>query len=377
MSLSLVDFIAILGISQGLFLIVVLQRSTGTNNKANQILSLLLLLSSLILATKVLIMNSPSIELYQRLILVEPVIFLYGPLSLYYLKFLMEGDRSLPRNWLILLPTILYFLLLGYLNLESKEEFVRLLGSKWLLPVFIIIELLALGHNIYYWYLSNQFLAKYDKVRKQHVSFYQDAVKYLTMLHYLIGIILVFWIVGFVSNNVLGYKNIIIGYNAIWIALPGVIYIVAYFAIKQPEIFKFQKLEKPARGVQEIRSKEYKRLQEDEIQNLESRLNDLMASDKLYLDNGLTLANLAKKLRTTTNNLSWFLNNVYDTNFYDYINEYRINEFVKKIEQKEHVNRTLLALSMEVGFNSKSTFNKAFKTHRNDTPSNYIKRMKL
>ncbi len=377
MNLNLVDFIAILGISQGIFLIAILQRNTETNNKANRILSLLLLLSSLLLATKVLIMNSPSVEVYQRLILVEPIIFLYGPLSLYYLKFLMQGIRSFPKKWLILLPTVLYFLLLAFLNVVSKEEFVRLIRSKGLLQIFVIVELLALCHNIYYWYLSNQFLAKYDNARKQQISFHQEAVKYLTMLHYVIGVILVFWIIGFISSNVFGYRNLIFGYNAIWIALSGVIYIVAYFAIKQPEIFKFQKLEKSVVGLQESRSKEYKRLQEDEIHYLESRLNHLMASEKLYLDNSLTLANLAKKLRTTTNNLSWFLNNVYDTNFYDYINEYRINEFIKKIEQREHINRTLLALSMEVGFNSKSTFNKAFKTHRNDTPSNYIKRMNL
>ena len=60
--------------------------------------------------------------------------------------------------------------------------------------------------------------------------------------------------------------------------------------------------------------------------------------------------------------------------FYDFINHYRVKEFVKKVENQEHLKHTILALSMDVGFNSKSTFNKAFKDTMQDTPSNYIKK---
>jgi len=80
-------------------------------------------------------------------------------------------------------------------------------------------------------------------------------------------------------------------------------------------------------------------------------------------------------LGTSTNDLSWLLNNVYQSNFYDYINQHRIAAFLEKIKEKEHKRHTLLFLSMEVGFNSKSTFNKAFKTILQDTPSNYIKKI--
>ena len=95
---------------------------------------------------------------------------------------------------------------------------------------------------------------------------------------------------------------------------------------------------------------------------------------KVYLDNELTLVHLSKALDTSTNNLSWLLNVVYKANFYDFVNEYRIKEFIAKLEQDEHKAKTLLSLSMEVGFNSKSTFNKAFKSVLNETPSSYIKR---
>ena len=55
----------------------------------------------------------------------------------------------------------------------------------------------------------------------------------------------------------------------------------------------------------------------------------------------------------------------------DYIED--LEAFLEKIEKKEHKTQTLLSLSMDVGFNSKSTFNKAFKATLQQTPTSYIK----
>lgn len=99
-----------------------------------------------------------------------------------------------------------------------------------------------------------------------------------------------------------------------------------------------------------------------------------MTNEKIFLQSDLTLADVAEMLQTSTNNVSWLLNQVYKTTFYDFINQYRVKEFVKKVENQEHLKHTILALSMDVGFNSKSTFNKAFKDTMQDTPSNYIKK---
>jgi AraC-like DNA-binding protein len=98
-----------------------------------------------------------------------------------------------------------------------------------------------------------------------------------------------------------------------------------------------------------------------------------MTNERVFMENELTLSDVAKQLKTSTNNISWVLNTVYDTTFYDFINGYRVKEFIQKVENKEHLSRTILALSMESGFNSKSTFNKAFKILMKDTPSNFIK----
>jgi len=66
---------------------------------------------------------------------------------------------------------------------------------------------------------------------------------------------------------------------------------------------------------------------------------------------------------------------VYGTNIYDFINELRTKEFVRKVGNKGHLDSTLLTLSLEVGFNSKSTFNKSFKPFQSETPTKFIKRI--
>ncbi|WP_375560005.1 helix-turn-helix domain-containing protein [Bernardetia sp. OM2101] len=82
---------------------------------------------------------------------------------------------------------------------------------------------------------------------------------------------------------------------------------------------------------------------------------------------------MAKKLDSSTHDLSWLLNTVYQKTFYDFVNEFRLKEFLSKIESQEYKQKTILALALEAGFNSKSTFNKVFKSTMQTTPSLYIK----
>ena len=58
-------------------------------------------------------------------------------------------------------------------------------------------------------------------------------------------------------------------------------------------------------------------------------------------------------------------------NFYDFINTHRIEEIKKRMNDSKFQNLTLLALAYDVGFNSKSVFNAAFKKHTGMTPKEY------
>jgi len=71
--------------------------------------------------------------------------------------------------------------------------------------------------------------------------------------------------------------------------------------------------------------------------------------------------------------LSQIINENLHLSFFDFINSYRIKEAGKRLVSSDYQKYTILAIAMNVGFNSKSAFNMAFKKFTNKTPSEYKK----
>ncbi|AXT54328.1 AraC family transcriptional regulator [Aquimarina sp. AD1] len=100
------------------------------------------------------------------------------------------------------------------------------------------------------------------------------------------------------------------------------------------------------------------------------RLHSFMESDKPYLDFELTLQKLAVQIDISEKNLSLLINRHLNKHFFDFINAYRIEE-AKKLLKDTSLN--IQQIMYQVGFNSKSSFNTAFKKHTSNTPSSYRK----
>ena len=98
-----------------------------------------------------------------------------------------------------------------------------------------------------------------------------------------------------------------------------------------------------------------------------------MATEKLYLNSKLNLSDLAESVNVSTNQLSQLLNEYIGKNFYDYVNAYRLEYFLKLIKEPKYKNYTILALAYECGFNSKTTFNLFFKKTLGTTSSDYFR----
>ena len=107
-------------------------------------------------------------------------------------------------------------------------------------------------------------------------------------------------------------------------------------------------------------------------ENLHGRLKKLMESEKIYTESELSLSELANLLNTLPNYLSQVINDKEGKNFYDYINMLRIEAFKTMVSRPENKKYTLLSLSYDCGFNSKSSFNKNFKKVTGQSPSEYL-----
>ena len=101
------------------------------------------------------------------------------------------------------------------------------------------------------------------------------------------------------------------------------------------------------------------------------RLEKAMYTDRVYLDPLLTLERLSKSLKIPRNYLSQLINEHFALNFNEMINQFRIND-AKEIMNSNKQNFTIIDIAYQVGFNSKSTFNSAFKRYTGKTPSTFL-----
>ncbi|AXT49567.1 AraC family transcriptional regulator [Aquimarina sp. BL5] len=106
------------------------------------------------------------------------------------------------------------------------------------------------------------------------------------------------------------------------------------------------------------------------------KMKQLMENQKPYLNQELNLSILAESLQMKPKELSLKINQNYNKNFYDIINFYRIQAFKSRLKSSERDKMSLLGHAYECGFNSKSTFNLVFKKTMQQTPSEYLKKLK-
>jgi AraC-like DNA-binding protein len=109
-----------------------------------------------------------------------------------------------------------------------------------------------------------------------------------------------------------------------------------------------------------------------ELPQWKSRLEQFMEKERPYLDPNLTLGQLARQLRTNSSVLSRVINQGFAQNFNDFINSYRVAAVAERFKQGDHERLTLLSIALDCGFNSKATFNRAFKKFTGKSPREMI-----
>lgn len=117
---------------------------------------------------------------------------------------------------------------------------------------------------------------------------------------------------------------------------------------------------------------------EDVVDNeLKTRLLDVMNVQQLYLQSELTLHDVAAAANVSPNILSRVINAGFDRNFNDFVNEYRVEAVKQKLLDPNFSHLSLLGIAFECGFNSKATFNRAFRKHAGLSPSEFMATQKM
>jgi AraC-like DNA-binding protein len=156
--------------------------------------------------------------------------------------------------------------------------------------------------------------------------------------------------------------------HMIFWALTVVVYVLGYVGLTRTTVFTTPEFETLTKELQPKYEKSG--LKPDAAKTIHSALVAHVDNEKAYLDADLSLAGLAQELGHSTNHISQVINEFDECNFRDFINARRVAEACRRLQESPDAN--LLELAMAVGFNSKSSFNRAFVKFAGMPPSGYV-----
>lgn len=368
MTLSILDILSVVMISQFLFLIFAVRIIPNTNTQANKILQFILAIFCFFLLERLLIVYQVKIDktMILRYGFVSNVLFyLLGPFIYTYIRRLIIDDNSpyFPRFKHFISAAIYFIYMLFHIAFYDEiisDIYLDAFSLSWQLTSVLSIS--------FYLYQSKNLLQNFARSQKLNLSFDQAVIKYVRIMLGIIAAIMICWIISIVGTSIFRYAGF--GILALMWILYGILaYVISFYSLKYPQIFRLKLVEEP-----EIRQDQH-RLTPEEIVPLKARLQTYIDEEKPYRRPDLKLSTMAREVETSPNNLSWLLNNVYHQSFYDFVNQYRVEEFIKRVQQHEHKGFTLLSIAEKVGFKSKSTFYKAFKSNTGKTPTEYLREM--
>jgi AraC-like DNA-binding protein len=121
------------------------------------------------------------------------------------------------------------------------------------------------------------------------------------------------------------------------------------------------------------KSDKVENLSEEKAKEIQSKLDKVLDLEKKYLQHGYSINSLAIDTNIPVYLLRFFINHHINTNFFDLINQKRIEESCKLIESGKFEHLSLLGLAEMSGFNNRNSFTLAFQKFKNVSPSVYIK----
>lgn len=114
-------------------------------------------------------------------------------------------------------------------------------------------------------------------------------------------------------------------------------------------------------------------LTEQQKEDLKTMISVVLETEKPFLKSNFTIENLSSRLNISRTYISQVINEKFNMNFNNLINEYRVKEVIRLMNEDSTKTFTLEAIGLSVGFGSKSSFNAAFKKYTGTTPSVFLK----
>jgi AraC-like DNA-binding protein len=323
-----------LGVVHGLFLAIFLWTYRKGNRLSNILLGLLLLVLSFRVGKSVFLEFTPDLDV-KFIFAGLGTIMAIGPLFYLFAKSCINKSFVVSRKYLLqFIPSILgvcFGLWLEDLHIETIP-----------LPFFAILFIAYYLHFIIYIFITYKLVRRAKELNK-------DVYELLMLLTYGLSAIWVVYVLNLFDETV----PYIVGP----VLYSVVAYVISFIVISKDYISKIDQTKYKTTTVSEEQSRQ-----------LYSRVLELVENEKQYQNPELTLKSMSKDLNVTTQTLSMVINQRSGKNFNSFINYFRIEQSKQLLHSKAFKNHTMAAIAFEVGFNSISSFNTAFKKQTGKTP---------
>ncbi|WP_088328937.1 helix-turn-helix transcriptional regulator [Lacimicrobium sp. SS2-24] len=144
-----------------------------------------------------------------------------------------------------------------------------------------------------------------------------------------------------------------------------------FFAVRRPELF--EEVSENDVEAQKRTKTTYSEKEHVQAQQIFTQLDEQIQQHNWYQQPRLTLRKLAEHTGMQEKDLSWAINVGGQKSFNDYINHLRLQAFSRQLQATPKHQQNLLAIALDCGFNSKSSFNAVFKQQLGVTPSEYAR----
>jgi AraC-like DNA-binding protein len=359
MQLNFLHIACIIAIFQAVLMSVYLITDKRNNKISKIILAVWFFIFAVILCCSFLVSYKIwqyFVDYHKTIFMIGQLSFLTGPLFYIYIVSLLDEKFVLkPVHSIHLLPLLMItsYIIITFVSIP---RFVI-----WGTFLDFFCDGTYLIQNLIYFILTLKILKSHGLTVKTFFSYINNIQ--MIWIRLLVGGYIVIWIAKFQSFFFWIYSR-----DGSWCSYTATAYFMAtfiflntivFFALKKPEFFS--------------RNKKYENslLSDVDKKHYKDQLISYMENTKPYLNMTLNLTDLANELSIPARYLSQVINDSFQKNFYDFINIYRIEECKRILNDPHSGNKNILEIAYESGFNTKATFNSAFKKFTGLTPKQY------
>ncbi|WP_010228376.1 helix-turn-helix domain-containing protein [Gillisia marina] len=359
---------------QFLFVSLFLLQSKKGKAISNKVLAVVFLMISIAVINLYLIIFRIDIQFPQLLFIDDTFMFAYGPLLYLFTQSVIFKDFRLQRKSFIhFIPFLASLFIIIIIFLFSKTESISQVTNQLNnlhVPIYFHIgSLLMLSHIFYYLFKSKQEIKNViGKVKSLYSAFNQDNFK---LLKFILNCFIVLFSLSLIHSILpfLGVKN------GLLITLLLMILFMFYFINSVLLKMLNHSTNKSGAMTWSIFKEKEKyagsSLSQTDLKLFMNKLENHMKTKERFLDSDLNINDLSTELDMTSKVLSQVINEGYSNNFFDFVNTYRVEAAKALLTNQVDNKQTIQEVMYDSGFNSKSSFNTAFKKFTKLTPTQF------